>query len=122
MNENNEEITLIESVLDQYINGGKTGRGEDMRDAFHKDATIFGYVGDDLFAGPIELLFSWNDESGPSADLLYEIEDVDLEGTVATARLGITHWHGHRFTDFFTLLKLDGEWKIISKVFHIHGE
>mgnify|MGYP003956701831 FL=1 len=122
MNENNEEVKLIESVLDQYINGGRTGRGEDMRGAFHKDATIFGYVGDDLFAGPIELLFSWNDESGPSDELHYEIEDVDIEGTVATARLGITNWHGHRFTDFFTLLQLDGEWKITSKVFHIHGE
>ena len=122
MNDNNNEVKSIESVLDQYINGGKTGRGEDMRGAFHKDATIFGYVGEDLFAGPIELLFSWNDENGPAADLSYEIHTVDIEGTVATARLEIDGWHGHRFTDLFTLVRSDGEWKIISKVFHLHGE
>ena len=122
MNENNDEVKSIESVLDQYINGGKTGRGEDMRGAFHKDATIFGYVGEDLFAGPIELLFSWNDENGPAVGLVYEIDHVDIEGTVATARLDINNWHGHRFTDFFTLLRLDGEWKIISKVFCLHDE
>lgn len=121
MNENNEEVKLIESVLDQYINGGKTGRGEDMRCAFHEDATIFGYAGEDLFAGKIELLFSWNDENGPAEELVYEIDHVDIEGTVATARLEIYNWHGRRFTDLFTLLKLDGQWKIVSKVFHLHG-
>ena len=121
MKENNEEVKLIESVLDQYINGGKSGRGEDMRCAFHEDATIFGYAGEDLFAGKIDLLFSWNDENGPAEGLVYEIDHVDIEGTVATARLEIYNWHGRRFTDLFTLLKLDGQWKIVSKVFHLHG-
>jgi hypothetical protein len=35
-------------------------------------------------------------------------------------RLELDNWTGHRFTDMFTLLKVDGEWKIISKVFHLH--
>jgi len=35
-----------------------------MRPAFHKDATIFGYTGPGLFAGPIQQLFDWNDENG----------------------------------------------------------
>jgi len=122
MNENIDEVQAVGAVLAHYINGGKTGRGEDMRAAFHEDATIFGYVGEDLFAGPIELLFSWNNENGPATDLTYEIHSVDIEGTVATARLEIENWHGHRFTDLFTLLKFNGEWKIISKVFHVHGE
>jgi putative lumazine-binding protein len=30
-------------------------------------------------------------------------------------------WTGHRFTDLFTLLKVDGEWKIMNKVFHLHA-
>ena len=121
MNENTDEVQAIGTVLEHYINGGKTGRGDDMRSSFHEDATIFGYVGEDLFAGPIELLFAWNDENGPAADLTYEIHTVDIEGTVATARLETDNWHGHRFTDLFTLLKVDGEWKIISKVFHVHS-
>jgi uncharacterized protein YbjT (DUF2867 family) len=28
---------------------------------------------------------------------------------------------GHRFTDLFNLLKVDGTWKIMNKVFHMHG-
>ncbi|MBQ9156720.1 MAG: nuclear transport factor 2 family protein [Eubacterium sp.] len=27
-------------------------------------------------------------------------------------------WHGLAFTDFHSLIKEDGEWKILAKVFH----
>ena len=33
-----------------------------MKPAFHLDATIFGYAGPDLMAGPIQELFEFNDE------------------------------------------------------------
>jgi|TARA_B110000196_G_C21116688_1_gene650908 hypothetical protein len=122
MNENTAELKSIETILEHYINGAKTGLSKDMRPAFHKDATIFGYVGDDLFAGSIELLFSWNEENGSAEDLVYEIGHVEIEGTIATARIELNNWHGRRFTDLFTLLKHDGEWKIISKVFLLHAE
>ena len=121
MSKNNNEIKLIESVLELYISAGKSGRGDDMRCVFSKDANISGYVGDDLFAGPIELLFSWTDENGPAEELVHEIGHIDVKGTIATARIESNHWHGHKFTDLFTLLKIDGEWKITSKVFHVHG-
>jgi len=91
-----------------------------MKPAFHKDATIFGYVGADLFAGPIQQLFSWNDENGAAAGLRASIASIDLIGSIATVRLEIDNWTGHRFTDLFTLLKVDGEWKITNKVFHLH--
>jgi hypothetical protein len=32
-----------------------------MKPAFHEDATIFGYMGGDLFAGPIQELFDKNE-------------------------------------------------------------
>jgi Putative lumazine-binding len=28
---------------------------------------------------------------------------------------------GHQFTDLFTLLKIDGNWKIMNKVFYLHS-
>ena len=110
----------IAATVQTYINGGKSGRGDDMKPAFHADATIFGYVGDDLFAGPIQQLFDWNDQNGPAAALQSYISSIDLVGTVATVRLELDNWTGHRFTDMFTLLKVDGDWKIINKVFYLH--
>ncbi len=117
---NVSEYGVIAKVVQHYIDGARSGRGVDMKPAFHKDATIFGYVGDDLFAGPIQQLFSWNDENGPATGLQASIANIDLIGTVATVRLELDDWTGHRYTDLFTLLKVDGEWKIMNKVFHLH--
>jgi hypothetical protein len=114
------EYDAITSIVQIYINGAKSGKGEDMKPAFHKDATIFGYVGADLFAGPINNLFAWNDQNGPATGLQARIASIDLIDTVATVRLELENWTGHRFTDLFTLLKVDGEWKIMNKVFHLH--
>ena len=117
---NVSEYDVIANVVQQYIDGAKSGRGDDMRPAFHKDATIFGYFGADLLAGPIQQLFDWNDENGPATELQAKIASIDLIDTVATVRLELVDWTGHRFTDLFTLLKIDGEWKIMNKVFHLH--
>ncbi len=119
-NPNVSEYGVIASVVQHYIDGARSGRGVDMKPAFHKDATIFGYVGDDLFAGPIQQLFAWNDKNGPATGLQARIASIDLIGTVATVRLELDNWTGHRYTDLFTLLKVDGEWKIMNKVFHLH--
>ena len=114
------EYDRIAEVVQQYIDGARSGRGEDMKRAFHEDATIFGYVGADLFAGPIQQLYAWNDENGPAAELQARIASIDLIDTVATVRLELDNWTGQRFTDLFTLLKIDGEWKIMNKVFQLH--
>lgn len=119
---NLSEYDAITKTVQNYINGGRTGRSADMKLAFHPDATIFGYIGPDLFAGPIQGLFDWNDQNGAATELEGRIASIDLVETVATVRLELDNWTGHRFTDFFTLLKVDGEWKIMNKVFHLHAE
>ncbi len=118
---NVSEYDAITEVVQHYLDGARSGRGDDMKPAFHKEATIFGYVGADLFAGPIGQLFAWNDENGPATGLQARIASIDLIGTVATVRLELDNWTGHRYTDLFTLLKTDGEWKIINKVFHLYS-
>ncbi|MCZ6741999.1 MAG: nuclear transport factor 2 family protein [Alphaproteobacteria bacterium] len=115
------EHDAIAKTIQHYIDGAKSGKGDDMKPAFHEDATIFGYAGDDLFAGPIATLFAWNDENGPANGLQARIAGIDLIETVATVRLELDNWTGSRFTDLFTLLKVEGEWKIMNKVFHTHS-
>ena len=116
------EREAIARTIQLYVEGGKTGRTEEMKRAFHPGATIYGYLGPDLFGGPIQLLFDWNDQNGAATELESQIISIDVMGTVATARLELDHWSGHRFTDLFTLLKVNGEWKIMSKVFFLHQE
>jgi hypothetical protein len=117
---NLSEYDEIARTIQTYINGGKSGRGDEMKPAFHASATIFGYLGADLIGGPIQILFDWVDQNEPARELQSRITSMYLNGTVATVRLELDNWSGHRFTDLFTLLKFEGEWKIISKVFHHH--
>ncbi len=115
------EYDVIADVVQHYIDGAKSGKGDDMKPAFHEDATIFGYAGADLFAGPIQRLFDWVDGNDPATRLQARIASIDVVGTVATVRLELDNWSGSRYTDMFTLLKVDGAWKIMNKVFHLHA-
>lgn len=114
------ELEAIEKVIALYVDGARIGKGDVMKPAFHQDATIFGYAGPDLMAGPIQELFDFNDENGPAPDIQTEITNIDLADTVAMVRVELDNWTGDRYTDLFTLLKVDGQWKIMNKVFHLH--
>ena len=118
---NVNEHDAIAKTVQHYIDGARSGKGDDMKPAFHKDATIFGYAGDDLFAGSIQQLFDWNDGNGPATELEARIANINHIDTVATVRLELDNWTGSQFTDLFTLLKVDGKWQIINKVFHLHS-
>lgn len=118
---NIDDIDQITRVIQHYIDGAKSGKGDDMKPAFHAEATIYGYIGPDLFGGPIQGLFDWNDENGPASDIQTRIVNINITETIASVQLETDNWTGHRFTDLFNLVKFDGEWKIVSKVFHLHG-
>jgi hypothetical protein len=111
----------IRRTLQQYVKGAISGKSADLRSAFHEDAMLHGYLGPEYTAMPIAGFYEWHDANGPASGLSADIANIDIEGTIATARVELDNWTGHRFTDMFTLLKVDGEWKIISKVFHLHA-
>jgi Putative lumazine-binding len=117
---NVSEYDAIAKTFQHYIDGAKSGRSATMRPGFHQDATIFGYVGADLWGGPIQKFFDYNDRNGPAKDIEVRIASIDVFDTIAVARLEIDNWTGHRYTDLFTLLKVDSEWKIMNKVFCLH--
>ncbi len=48
----------------------------------------------------------------PATRLQARIASIDVVDSVATVRLELDNWIGYRYTDMFTLLKVDGEWKM----------
>jgi hypothetical protein len=46
-----DEREAVARTIQAYVDGGKSGKGDDMKPAFHEGATIYGYVGQDLFGG-----------------------------------------------------------------------
>ena len=115
-----QEIKAIASVIQTYIEGGQKGDARVMKRAFRDNANIHGYLDEHLIAGPIQNLYDWVAGNPPSTDLEAKIVKVDVAETVATARVELTNWLGHCFTDQFTLLKENDKWIITSKVFHTY--
>lgn len=118
-----QEYNAIIHVLNQYIDGGKQARSSTMKPAFSDQATIFGVDADgQLTGGPIEGLFDTIDTAfTPSPDAKAAIARIDIAGTAASARIDTNDISGYCFTDFFNLLKVGGQWTVVSKIYHTHS-
>lgn len=117
----NDYAAITNLITNHYLKGAISGKGSEMKPSFHEDTAWFGYVGPDLVAGPIQSLFDWHDSNGAAKDLVYNISKIEIVGSVANVRIELDNWTGNRFTDFLNLLKIDGKWKIMNKVFYLHG-
>ncbi|MEN5264630.1 nuclear transport factor 2 family protein [Stenotrophomonas sp. TWI587] len=117
-----QDYNAIVDVLNQYNEGGKQAKSSIMKPAFSEHATIFGVDADNaLVGGPIQGLFDTIDTAfRPSPEARAAIARIDIVGTAANARVDTDDISGFRFTDFFNLLKVDGRWTVVSKIYHTH--
>ena len=116
-----EDYQAITKVLNTYIEGCKQAKSSIMKPAFNEQATMFGVDGDKLVGGAIHNLYDVIDNSfRPSPEAKAAIVRIDIVGTAASARVDTDNVSGFRFTDFFNLLKVEGKWTIVSKIYHTH--
>ncbi len=108
----------IEEVVGKYIEGGRAADSSIMKPAFHENAQMSGPAEDGAFSGPIQALYDFVDSNGPATDLDMRIVSITVsDERAASVVLQPDPWHGKNFTDHFHLLKIDGTWKIISKIY-----
>ena len=117
-----QDYNAIVEVLNKYNEGGKQAKSSIMKPAFSAQATIFGVGADGKLAGgPIQGLFDTIDSAfRPSPEAQAVIVHIDIVGTAASARIDTNDISGFCFTDFFNLLKVDGQWTVVSKIYHTH--
>lgn len=120
------ELESIRQVIDLYIDGVRNGKVESLQQAFHSQASMFGWKGTDLFVTPIQGLYDYvastpaPAQSGEPTNFL--ITSIDVAGNAATVAMAMDAYHAHDFTDYFQLLKTDGRWLIVSKLFHADAQ
>lgn len=115
-----QEYDAIVEVLNEYIEGNVKASSAAMKPAFHQKATIFGLDGQEVFGPEIEKLYDVIDSFKPSPDARASFSRVEIAGTAASARVDSDGIAGSRYTDFLNLLKIDGKWTIVSKVYYRH--
>ncbi|MBK9163541.1 MAG: nuclear transport factor 2 family protein [Acidobacteria bacterium] len=114
-----DEKDAVRVPLMNYIKGHETGQGEYFRKAFHTEGSMV-WMRDGKFTSRTFAEYIAGASGKPAADekdRRRSIEGIEIAGTAATAKI-ILDYPNVRFVDFMSLLKIDGEWKIVSKVFY----
>src|SRR5215203_434730 len=107
--------------LENYIQAHATGDPEFARKAFHTEGNMIwvrdGKYSSETFEAFIKRAFTGK----PAADEDRRkegrrIESIDISGNAAVAKI-VLDYPTVKFVDYMTLLKINGEWKIINKSF-----
>jgi len=112
------EQQAVRVPLQQYIKGHETGDGATMRKAFLPTAHIEGIRSGKFTSWTVDEYCSRFTGKPPADNASWKrtIDHVQVFGDAAMARVTLA---GPKTTatDFFVLLKADGEWKIANKVY-----
>lgn len=113
----------IRQAINFYIDGLREGSVETLKEAFHSEATMCGHLGETLMVVPIQGLYDFvssNPAPAKSGEpFSASVAAIEVAGSIASAKITEQSYQGHNFTDFFNLLKIDGRWWIVSKVFNV---
>ena len=112
------EFKAVHKTLEIYCIEGCKANVPGVRKAFHEKAVMNGYADGNVVAGGIQALYDLYEQVGPAPEGEYHIDVLDVAGNIAVGRVAIRNWHGKDFVDYHELVKENGEWKIIAKIYN----
>lgn len=113
-----EDRKAIEKTIGYYFEGHATGSGDAMRKAFHPEAKLF-WIGDGELKTRTSEEFAAGFKGNVAPDEAQRkrtIESIDIAGNVAIAKI-VLDYPAVRFTDYMSLARIGGEWKIVNKTY-----
>jgi len=119
------EYDEVRRVVQLFLDGEATGDAAMLQEASHPDARMFGSIGgaryDMPFTEVIELTVK---EPGDTGNHRARILSVQQTGDAAVAEVVEEgYWGSLSFTDYLQLARIEGTWKVVSKLFaHTGGE
>ena len=104
--------------LENYLKGHATGDGEYFKKAFHTEGNLI-WILDGKYTTRSFADYIARATGKPQADEAQRkrrIGTVEVVGNAAIATI-ILDYPTAKFTDYMSLLKINGEWKIVNKTF-----
>jgi len=108
------------AAVDHYLAGHATGSPDEFRAAFHPKAMLY-WNRDGAFAERTSADYIAGAPGKPAPDEAQRrrsIESLDVTGNAAMAKV-VLDYPSVKFTDYLSLVKADGEWRIVNKVFNV---
>ncbi|WP_435037027.1 nuclear transport factor 2 family protein [Pseudomonas neuropathica] len=113
------EYNAVIATANQYVEGLRIGSAQGVAQAFHKEAVMYGFTNGELLGGPIKNLFDFVEKNGAAPEISTRLDVLAITPTTAVVRVDMeTDAIGADYNDYLTLIKIDGVWKVIAKVYH----
>jgi hypothetical protein len=113
------EYNAVIATANLYVEGLRVGSAEGVAQAFHKDAVMYGFTNGELLGGPIKNLFDFVQKNGKAPEITTRLDVLAITPTTAVVRVDMEKDAiGADYNDYLTLIKIDGAWKVIAKVYH----
>jgi len=111
------EKKLITKTLNKYINGSTGGQPKLLKEAFHPDLNLY-YVKNNKVATWSGTAYIDDTKEGKPTGESGKILYIDYTNNAAVAKVEIAHPKSDTpYIDYFMLLKTNGKWIIIHKMF-----
>jgi len=115
------DYDAVVATVQAYVDGLHSGSVADLSKAFHDDAVMYGFTNGELMGGSITNLYDFVEKNGRATEVKTRIDVVAITPTTAVVRVDMEKdVIGLDYTDFHSLLKQDGSWRIIAKVYHAY--
>jgi len=114
-----DENAAVRVPLENYLKGHATGEAEYMRKAFYTEGNLI-FIRDGKYTTRSFADYIAGMPGKPAPDEAQRrrtIKSVDIAGNAAVAKI-VLDYPSVRFVDYMTLLKINGEWKIVNKSFY----
>lgn len=110
----------IADLVERYAAAARRGNSAEIADCFLIDARIRGRLDGAIVDRSAAEFLAFIDESGPSPGLEIDVVSLSAAGSAAAVQLACRNWLGVTYSDFLSLVRRDGGWRIAGKVFHAH--
>ena len=117
------EEAAVRQAIEHYFRGHATGQGEHFRKVFHPESKLFAVREGKFWQLTSEeyIARASGKAAADEAQRKRSVESVDVAGNAAVAKV-VLDYPNVKFTDYMSLLKIDGEWKIVNKTFHAEAK
>ena len=120
-----EDKNKISKAIQLYFDSMYESNEEKVRQVFHKDAKITGYMQGSLMEQSVDSFAKFVASQTPSAaekneEKLLETLSLEVVGSTAVARVR-DGYLGMVFQDTLSFLKIGDDWVIYNKLFHVES-
>lgn len=117
---NQQTINDLQTIVLEYFNGVFEGNVSQLKGVFHSDAVLYGDINGEPYLKNLQAYTEGVASRKSPKDLgeEFKMEVISIEAfgnnAMVKARLPML---GYNYYDFLSLTKLEGQWKIVNKLF-----